>query len=248
VKKLVIGHLYGDSLNLYGDRGNIICLRQRARWRGIEVVVRDIGIGAPLPVDEVDLIFIGGGSDLGQKLIAEDLRRTKGEALRAAIEDDLPALAVCGGYQLFAHYYRPAEGPDLLGLGIFDAYTEHPGTRVPRCIGNVIVEWDQGTLVGFENHGGRTYLGPGVRPLGRVLVGHGNNATDRTEGAVYRNAFGTYLHGPVLPKNPSLTDHLLWLALRRRSGGAIELPPLDDGAEHRAHSAALLRARRGSRQ
>ena len=190
MKKLVIGHLYGDSLNLYGDRGNIICLRQRARWRGIDVLVRDIGIGAPLPVDEIDLIFIGGGSDLGQKLIADDLRRTKGEALRQAIEDDLPALAVCGGYQLFAHYYRPADGPDLPGLGIFDAYTEHPGTGVPRCIGNVIVEWDQGTLVGFENHGGRTYLGSGVRPLGRVLIGHGNNSTDRSEGAVYRNAFG----------------------------------------------------------
>ena len=248
MKTLVIGHLYGDLLNLYGDRGNIICLRQRARWRGIEIAVRDIGVGAPLPSDEIDLIFIGGGSDLGQKLIADDLRRAKGGALREAIENDLPALAVCGGYQLLAHYYRPAEGPDLPGLGIFDAYTEHPGTKVPRCIGNVVVEWDQGSLVGFENHGGRTYLGSGVRPLGRVLVGHGNNSTDRTEGAVYRNAFGTYLHGPVLPKNPSLTDHLLWLALRRRYGSAIELPPLDDSAEHRAHSAALARARGGNRR
>lgn len=242
---IVIGHLYGDSLNLYGDRGNIICLIQRARWRGIEVEVREIGIGDPLPAEDLDLVFIGGGSDLGQKLIADDLREIKGAALRAAIEDDLPTLAVCGGYQLLAHEYRPAAGPSLPGLGIFDARTMHPGTAAPRCIGNIVVEWDQGTLVGFENHGGRTYLGSGARPLGRVLTGHGNNAEDGYEGAVYRNAIGTYLHGPVLPKNPSLADHLLRLALERRAGPAIDLAPLADHTEHRAHTAAIARARGG---
>lgn len=245
MRPLTIGHLYADSLNLYGDRGNIICFVQRARWRGLDIAVREIKVGEPLPASDVDLIFIGGGSDLGQKLIADDLHRTKGADLRSAIDDGLPALAVCGGYQLLAHFYRPAEGADLPGLGIFDAHTVHPGTNAPRCIGNIVVEWDHGTLVGFENHGGRTYLGSGCRPLGRVVSGHGNNAEDGSEGAIYCNAFGTYLHGPVLPKNPAFADHLLRLALAHRSGAPGDLPPLPDETEQRAHAAAVARARTG---
>ena len=141
----------------------------------------------------------------------------------------MAALAVCGGYQLFARYYRPAVGDDLPGLGIFDAWTEHPGEGVPRCIGNVVAEWQDGVIVGFENHGGRTYLGPNARPLARVRAGCGNNGVDKTEGAVYKNAHGTYLHGSLLPKNPRFADHLLRLALGRRHAG-LDLPPLDDCA------------------
>src|SRR5581483_5879202 len=138
----------------------------------------------------------------------------KGIGIWAAVEDDMPLLAVCGGFQLLAQYYRPAEGPDMRGLGVFDAWTIHKGANTPRCIGDIAISWGESTLVGFENHGGRTYLGT-AQPLGKVLKGHGNNSEDHTEGAVYRNAFGTYLHGSLLPKNPHFADHLLALALRR---------------------------------
>ena len=239
---LVIGHLYPDLMNLYGDRGNIICLVQRCRWRGIEVEVRSIGLGEPLPTD-CDLVFMGGGQDKEQRTVAQDLREVKGEALRREVEKGLVALTVCGGYQLFARYYRPMEGPDLEGLGIFDAWTVHRGGAWRRCIGNVLVEWNGHTLVGFENHGGRTYLGPDAKPLGRVLLGYGNNAEDKGEGAVYRNIYGTYLHGSFLPKNPRFADHLLWLALQRKWPG-MELPALDDSLEMRAHRTAIQRVRR----
>ncbi len=291
--KLVLGHLYGDLLNLYADRGNIIALQQRCAWRGVDLEVRQIGIGEAVRPDALDLLFMGGGQDGDQRLMADDLFRLKADALRGALVDGLPMLAVCGGYQLFGEYYQPAEGPPLPGLGLFDLHTVHPGPRVRRCIGNVVVEWltagtvDQShvssreshvsaaetgpgarlvtrapapaplgrgatppvrrtTLVGFENHGGRTYLGPGARPLGRVISGHGNNARDGTEGAVVHQAYGTYLHGSLLPKNPHLADHLLTLALRRRHPGAT-LAPLDDTAEWRAHEAIVKRyGRRGA--
>ncbi len=238
--QLVIGHLYPAEMNLYGDRGNILCLKERCRGRGIEVDVRPIGIGEPWP-DGLDLIFFGGGPDAQQKGVSQDLLEIKGEALRRDLSSGLVALAICGGFQLLCRYYRPAEGPDLPGLGFFDAWTVHPGPREPRCIGNVVVEWDGGTLAGFENHGGRTHLGPGCRPLGRVRRGHGNNSKDRTEGAVHHNTYASYLHGPILPKNPRLADHLIRLALERRYGAA-DLPPLDDTLETLAHEAALRRA------
>jgi lipid II isoglutaminyl synthase (glutamine-hydrolysing) len=211
---LTLGHLYPAQLNLYGDRGNIITLRRRCQMRGIALRVVPLGIGDALAPDEYDLLFIGGGQDREQAPVSQDIFDMKGIGLWAAVEDDMPVLAVCGGYQLLAHYYRPASGPDMRGLGIFDAWTIHKGANVPRCIGDIAIEWNGSTLVGFENHGGRTYLGT-AKPLGKVLKGHGNNSEDHSEGAMYRNAFGTYLHGSLLPKNPHFADHLLALALRR---------------------------------
>ena len=214
---LTLAHLYPDQLNLYGDRGNILTLQQRCRWRGINLRVVELGIGDALDPDAYDMIFIGGGQDRDQAPVAQDLYETKSIGLWASIEDDMPVLAVCGGYQLLAHYYRPASGPDLKGLGVFDAWTVHRGARAPRCIGDIALNWHGQTLVGFENHGGQTYLGT-AQPLGKVLKGFGNNAQDGTEGAIYRNAFGTYLHGSLLPKNPHFADYLIELALKRSYG------------------------------
>ncbi len=165
---LTLGHLYPDQLNLYGDRGNILTLRRRCDLRGIELRVVGLGIGDALAPDEYNMLFIGGGQDKEQAPVAQDLYEMKGIGLWAAIEDDMPVLAVCGGYQLLAHYYRPAQGPDMRGLGVFDAWTIHKGPQVPRCIGNIAISWNDKTLVGFENHGGRTYLGT-AKPLGKVL-------------------------------------------------------------------------------
>ena len=214
---LTLGHLYPDQLNLYGDRGNILTLQRRCQQRGINLRVVGLGVGDALAPDEYDMLFIGGGQDKEQAPVAQDLMEMKGIGLWAAIEDDMPVLAVCGGYQLLAHYYRPAEGPDMRGLGVFDAWTEHKGTHMPRCVGDIAVRWRDRALVGFENHGGRTYLGT-AKPLGTVLKGHGNNDEDHTEGAIYRNAFGTYLHGSLLPKNPHFADYLIELALTRTYG------------------------------
>ena len=243
--KLTLGHLYADLLNLYADRGNIITWQQRCAWRGIELEIRQIGIGDDLRPHELDLLFMGGGQDGDQRLMADDLFSHKADALRGALQDGLPMLVVCGGYQLFGHYYQPATGDRLPGLGLLDLHTVHPGAHVPRCIGNVVLQWDsptgaRNTLVGFENHGGRTFLGSGASPLGRVLSGHGNNSRDGSEGAVVRNAYGTYLHGSLLPKNPHFADHLLALALERRYPG-VKLPPLDDTLEWRAHDVILQR-------
>jgi hypothetical protein len=230
-------------MNIYGDRGNILCLRRRCEARDIELVVEDLDLGVPLDPAAYDLIFMGGGQDREQRRIAEDLAIGKGEALREAAEGGVAMLAVCGGYQLFGRYYRPAAGEELPGVAVFDAWTVHPGEGTRRCIGDVAARWEGGTLVGFENHGGRTYLGSGARPLARVERGFGNNGEDGGEGAVYRNAYGTYLHGSLLPKNPRFTDHLLRLALNRRYG-EVELAPLDDSIEEAAHAAALRVARR----
>jgi CobQ-like glutamine amidotransferase family enzyme len=232
---LTLGHLYPDQLNLYGDRGNILTLRRRCQMRGIELRVIGLGIGDALAPDEYDMLFIGGGQDKEQAPVAQDLYEMKGIGLWAAIEDDMPVLAVCGGYQLLAHYYRPAEGPDMRGLGVFDAWTIHKGAGVARCIGNVAISWNGTTLVGFENHGGRTYLGT-AKPLGRVLKGHGNNSEDRMEGAIYRNAYGTYMHGSLLPKNPHFADHLIALALQRKYGIKHLTDTQKDASKHNGHA------------
>ncbi len=239
---LTLGHLYPEQLNIYGDRGNILTFTRRCQWRGITLRVVALDLGDALEPEKYDLLFVGGGQDKEQVEVARDLRERKGDALRAAVEAGMPVLAVCGGYQLMARYYQPAEGPRLDGAGIFDAWTIHKGKAVARCVGNVALRWGERTLVGFENHGGRTYLGPDAKSLGRVLAGHGNNSEDGFEGCVVHNTYGTYLHGSLLPKNPHLADHLLQIALDRRYGaGAVPLAPLDDTLEWQAHGAMLGR-------
>ena len=238
--RLRIAHLYPRLMNIYGDRGNIVCLVRRCRAREIEVEVTELGPGDRFDPAAHDLVFIGGAQDREQQRVAQDLRSVKGAPLREAVEAGVVALAVCGGYQLFGRFYRDASGAELEGLAIFDLWTEHPGANAPRLTGNVVAELpDGGTLVGFENHGGRTYLGAGAQPLARVRSGFGNNGKDGTEGARYQNAFGTYLHGSLLPKNPRFADHLIELALRRAHGDDVRLAPIDDRVEEAAHQAAL---------
>jgi CobQ-like glutamine amidotransferase family enzyme len=239
---LRVAHLYPRLMNIYGDRGNIMCLRRRCEARGIAFELTELAPGDRLRPDSADLIFAGGAQDREQRIVVDDLLATKAAAVREAVESGVVLLAVCGAYQLFGRFYREASGVELPGAGTFDLHTEHPGADARRLIGNIVVEWDAPggprTIVGFENHGGRTYLGPGVRPLGRVRSGNGNNGGDGMEGALYRNAFGTYLHGSLLPKNPAFADHLVALALRRRYGD-LTLAAIDDRAEERAHAAAL---------
>ncbi|MDP9367198.1 MAG: glutamine amidotransferase [Chloroflexota bacterium] len=235
---LTIGWLYGAKMNIYGDRGNVLALAQRARWRGIEPTVTEIGLGEPIP-DGVDVFFFGGGQDQEQIAVSADLQGAKGEAIKTAVEDGAALLAVCGGYQLLGHEYRPHDAPPLPGIGLFDLVSE---AGPERFIGNAVVDSDEhGELVGFENHSGLTHLGSDARPLGRVRVGRGNNGRDGTEGAVYRHAVGCYLHGSLLPKNPVLADWLLTAGLRRRHGD-VDLPPLNDEVEHAAHRSAVARA------
>lgn len=234
-------HLYPDLLNLYGDRGNIIALQKRAGWRGIDLRVHQVGLGQPHSGEEVDLIFMGGDQDREQSVVTGDLQKHHAGMLFSAVEDRKPVLAVCGSFQLLQKYYHPGEGEDLKGLGLFDAHTVHPGHDVARCVGNIVVEWKHGTIVGFENHGGRTFLSGDTKPLGTVVKGFGNNGEDRTEGARVINAFGTYVHGSLLPKNPAFADLLLRLALQPRYPDFV-LEPLDDRLEERAHRAALAKA------
>ncbi len=239
--KVRIAHLYPDQMNIYGDRGNILTLRQRSLWRSIAVEVDAIQPGTRTDWSRYDLAFFGGGQDSGQSLIAEDFVQRQGKELAAAVEDGLVMLAICGGYQLLGHYFLTHTGEKLPGIGIMDLHTVG-GTR--RLIGNIVVDWNRGTqrLIGFENHSGRTYLGSGAAPLGRVVKGFGNNGEDQTEGAVYRNVHGCYMHGSLLPKNPHFADHLIGLALARRYGAAPELAPLDDHFERTAHDVMVARA------
>lgn len=224
-------------MNIYGDRGNVIALRRRAEWRGIPVEVREIGIGHPISPD-VDCFFWGGGQDQEQVAVARDMQGAKGHALRTAVEDGAALLGVCGGYQLLGHDYRPNDAEPLPGIGLFDAVSS---AGPERFIGNVVIDSRWGELVGFENHSGLTELGPGVTPMGAVRVGHGNNGRDGTEGAIYLNAVGCYLHGSLLPKNPVLADWLVARGLERRYG-PVELPPLTDEVERAAHASAVARA------
>jgi len=243
---LRLAHLYPKLMNLYGDRGNILSLRRRCQQRGIALAVDELELGEALDPAAYDLIFIGGAQDREQRRVAADLLGTKAEALHQAVEQGVVLLAVCGGYQLLGRYYRPAAGEELAGAGIFDAWAVHPGPTARRFIGNVVVRWQGATLVGFENHGGRTYLGPSARPLATVIAGFGNNGRDGSEGVVQgENAFGTYLHGSLLPKNPRFADHLIAQALRRRYG-EVELSPLDDALEERAHAEAVRLATKKS--
>jgi len=250
VKKfsLTIGWLYADLANTYGDRGNIICLYRRCKWRGIKVEVCKIGLNEKEgALSGCDLFFMGGAQDRQQKIVANDLGKNKGPVLKKMIENGVSGLFVCGAYQFLGHYYRPAEGEDIKGLSIFDLSTRHFGKNRSRCIGNVVVKVEKRligkeiTLVGFENHGGRTYLGDRASPLGKVKYGYGNNGEDKTEGCVYKNAIGTYLHGPLLPKNPHLADFLIKSALEKRYKTKVQLRKIDDCLESKSKNYMLKR-------
>jgi CobQ-like glutamine amidotransferase family enzyme len=242
--KFTVGWLYPDLMNIYGDRGNILTLLQRAEWRGYEVRLLELGRGNHKGMDEVDVFFFGGGQDREQALVYADLLEFKQPQLARAVAEGAQILAVCGGYQLLGHYYQTAGGERYDGIGLIDVRTE-AGKK--RFIGDVVVETDIAdlkprTLVGFENHSGRTFLGPKAKPLGRVVVGNGNNGSDGHEGFIQGGVIGSYLHGSLLPKNPHLADHLIRGALKRR--GVDELSPLDDSAELAAHELILQRAQR----
>ena len=231
--ELKICHLYPDVLNLYGDRGNVICMEKRLQWRGIDVVTTGVPIGEPLKASDFDLLFIGGGQDFEQEVLLADLAGAKTAELKATIEDGVPVLAICGGYQMLGAYYKTWDGHQCDFTGALDLYTV--GSK-ERMIGNYAFTCDElgVNVVGFENHSGKTYLGPSVKPMGTVLAGFGNNGEDKTEGARYKNVFATYSHGCLLPKNPALADHILKTALERKYG-QIDLVPLDDHLEHSAH-------------
>lgn len=237
---LRVCHLYPDLLDLYGDRGNIIAFKQRCQWRGIPVSVQEISLRDKVDFSKQDFVFLGGGSDREQGLVAADLLERRDE-LSQAIENGLVLLAICGGYQLLGQYYFTGAGEKIPGLGLMDFHT---GFTDKRLMGNVVVEVDIGAerlkVAGFENHSGCTYLG-GCQPFGHVLSGNGNNGKDRLEGARYKNVFCTYLHGPLLPKNARLTDYLLRLALTGQSGDEVVLPPLEHDIEDRACLAILGR-------
>jgi len=234
---VTIGWLYGNKMNIYGDRGNVLALARRARWRGLAPDVREIGLGEAIP-DDIDIFFFGGGQDQEQVAVSRDLQGEKGAQIQRAIERGAALLSVCGGYQLLGHEYRPNDAERLPGVSLFDA---HSTAGPERFIGNVIVNSRWGKLVGFENHSGLTFLGEKAERFGTVEVGHGNNGKDGTEGVVYKNAIGCYLHGALLPRNPVLTDWLISAGLRRR-GVSAELSSLDDRIEASAHASAIARA------
>ena len=238
--ELKICHLYPDVLNLYGDRGNILCMERRLSWRGISVETCGVPVGQALDAAGYDLYFIGGGQDFEQEVLLEDLAGEKTRHITAAVEDEKPVLAICGGYQMLGQYYKTADGVQCDFTGALDLHTI--GSR-ERMIGNYMFAWDDTPgekIVGFENHSGKTYLGRDIRPLGRVLEGYGNNGEDGTEGVRYKNVYGTYSHGPLLPNNPLLCDHILLTALRRKYGD-VSLSPLADTLENAAHDYMVRR-------
>ena len=237
-----VGWLYPDLMNIYGDRGNILTLLKRAEWRGYDARLIELGRGTTQHMEDVDVFFFGGGQDREQALVYEDLLEHKQPPLERAVNAGAAVLAVCGGYQLLGHYYQTADGERFPGIGLIDVKTE-AGKK--RFIGDVVIDTQvegltPSTLVGFENHSGRTFLGPEAKPLGRVRLGFGNNGSDGGEGYLQGGVLGTYLHGSLLPKNPHLADHLIRTALRRRGGA--DLSPLDDSVEMAAHERILERA------
>ena len=238
--------LYPDQMNIYADRGNILFWQRRCEWRGIGFEHASAGPGERVDAAAHDLIYIGGGQDRDQKLVAADMVETKREGIAAAVDDGAVVLAVCGGYQLLGHSYQLGN-ERIAGLGLADVETVRE--EGPRLIGNVAIEVDLGTgprvLAGFENHGGRTYLGDSATPLGRVIKGFGNDGKSGSEGVRRDNLFGTYLHGPLLPKNAWLADRLIQLAIARSVGAEPELEPLDDSFEAAGHESARAAAMRG---
>ncbi len=233
--RFTLAHMYPDLMNLYGDRGNLICLKKRLEWYGHQCEIKHVGLRESLDYKNIDMVFMGGGSDREQGLVYQDLLQ-KADGLMAQIEQGFPVLCICGAYQLLGSYYRALDGQIMDGLGFFDFYTQsEPG----RLIGNIVIEVklldETATVVGFENHGGRTYLqDQRLQPLGRVIKGYGNNGRDGGEGIRYRSLIGTYLHGPLLPKNPVLADEIINVMMKRR--GILFSAGLDDSIENYANA------------
>jgi lipid II isoglutaminyl synthase (glutamine-hydrolysing) len=241
-QKIIIGWLYPTLMNIYGDRGNIIALRRRCFLRDIatELINLDLEFSEKT-LEECDILLMGGAQDKQQEAVAKDLFAKK-NYLKKAIEKGIPGLFICGAYQFLGNYYKEANGNIINGLGIFDLYTENPGQNAKRLIGNMVLKTDNfGEIVGFENHGGRTYLGKDIQPFGKILKGFGNNGNDGTEGAIYQNSIGTYSHGPILPKNPLLTDYLIKVALEIKYKERIELKEIDNSLEQKARLAIAKR-------
>ncbi len=231
-----IAHLYPDMLNLYGDRGNIIALTERMQARGIETVTDAVTMGKSFNADDYDILFIGGGQDFEQDVLLSDLNKGKDVQINKAIHSGTVMLAICGGYQMLGKYYKTYDGKMLEYMGALDFYTQG---KEERMIGNYAFKTKEGIeIVGFENHSGRTYLGSGVEPLGKVIKGYGNNGEDGTEGVRYKNTFGTYSHGPILPKNPDFADLLISKAVENKYG-KTELAPLDDTLEAKARAQVM---------
>ena len=239
--EIQIAHFFPELLNLYGDGGNIICMQKRCEWRGIDARVTQVHCGDAVDLSHTDIVFIGGGTDREQKIVCKELLAVK-EQLCSYVEAGGVLLAVCGGYQLLGHNYLL--GDELVeGVGVIDLKTERGEGRL---IGNVMIQSDicSMPIVGYENHGGRTYLGD-CEPLGKVISagGYGNNGKDGHEGVHYKNVIGTYLHGPLLPKNPQVCDYLLKTALSHRYGNDFDFPELDDAVENQANQVMQERLR-----
>ena len=239
--ELKICHLYPDILNLYGDKGNIICMKKRLEWRNIECSVTEVSIGESAKFTDFDIFFIGGGQDFEQEILLVDLAGGKADEIKAAVADGKTFLTICGGYQMLGSYYKTWDGQMCDFIGAIDYYTV--GAK-DRMIGNFMykcgAESGGSTVVGFENHSGKTFLGSGVSPLGTILSGYGNNGEDKTEGVRYNNVFGTYSHGPVLPKNPQLTDFILKTALSQKYT-SFDFEPLEDTFENNANEYMIKR-------
>ncbi len=253
--ELKIGWLYPTLMSTYGDRGNVICIQRRAQWRGITVEIVSLDQqSSAIDFRHVDIVAGGGAQDRQQEIVMRDLQGDKAVALKAQLEEGTPGVFTCGSPQLLGHYYEPAFGQRINGLGLLDLVSKHPGPDAKRCIGNVVFEitaeplasdlkkilGEPPIVIGFENHGGRTYL-DSVSPLGKVQKGYGNNGEDGYEGAFYRNAIATYSHGPLLPKNPFLADWLIKTALERKYQTEVNLTPLDDTLAKQARASMLKR-------
>jgi lipid II isoglutaminyl synthase (glutamine-hydrolysing) len=254
-QELRIGWLYPTLMSTYGDRGNVICLQRRCQWRGLNVTIVPVTQQTEASIfKEIDVIVGGGAQDRQQEIVMRDLRGAKAEAFKDKVEEGTPGVFTCGSPQLLGHYYEPAVGRRIEGLGLLDLVSKHPGANVSRCIGDVVFEITSSPIaetlrkqlgkppiiIGFENHGGRTYLGK-VEPLGKMIKGYGNNGEDGYEGAFYRHVIATYCHGPLLPKNPFIADWLIQTALQEKYQAEISLDPLDDSLVEQARKAMLKR-------
>lgn len=246
--KLTVGWLYPDLMSTYGDRGNIIVLQKRCLWRGIDVEVKRISINEnPHLINGCDILFMGGAQDKQQEIVNKDLAKNKGKYLIERIEAGIPGLFICGAYQFMGKYYKTVEGHIIKGLSLFNIYTENPGEHKKRLIGNIITKVNSlelkitSYIVGFENHGGRTFLGKDMEPFGKVIYGFGNNGSDQTEGIVYKNSIGSYLHGPILSKNPELADYIIKKGLLIKYKTSIQLHELDNTLENKAKEVIVRR-------